>query len=303
VRRYQVRRYDAAGTALAFALDLPPGLIEEEPLDERLRAWSAVGVPVELRASWERASEFDSVASALREALRERGLFAPPLERVALGGRTRRHPALRASGELAQHGDRVRWELLGLEADGVLFLLEFRCPAELWEDYGSFALEAARSFELEGAAAPTLPLASGDATPDAELLSDAERELAASSPGERFLREARARREPVLPSVRELLAAARYDEAEARLRAADDSIGGAVELAQLYREHLRALVEQGALQREPERIRLVFERALHRAWALYPDPHTACEAEDYERGREADLAVLVEIAGRDLRAG
>ena len=85
--------------------------------------------------------------------------------------------------------------------------------------------------------------------------------------------------------------------------APSDSIDGAVELARLYREHLRALVAQGALQSEPERVRLVFERALDRAWALYPDPHTACEAEDFARGRDADLAALVEIAGSDLRRG
>ncbi|MBL8897881.1 MAG: hypothetical protein JNM84_09640 [Planctomycetes bacterium] len=300
---YQVRGYAASGTALSFSLDLPPGLIAEDPVEPDARVWSAVGVPVELRASWQRVAGLSSLALALRSALRERGFFAPPLERVALGGRVRRHPALRAGGEVAQHGDRQRWELFALEGDGVLFLLELRCPAELWNDYGTFALEAARSFEIEGEPELTLPLEDGEMLAAAEPLSEADRELAALTPGERFLREARARREPALPSVRELLAAGRYEEAEQRLRAVDDSIDGAVDLAKLYREHLRELVASGALASEPERARSVFERALHLAWSLYPDPHTAYEAEDYARGQASDLAELVEIAGRDLRAG
>lgn len=300
--RYQIRSYAASGTALSFSLDLPPGLIAEDALEAEVRTWSAAGAPLEMRASWARAEGGASLASALHAALRERGLFAPPLECVVLGGRERRHPALHASGELAQHGDRVRWELLGLEADGVLFFLELRCPAELWEDYGTFAREALFSFELEGRAEPTLPLQDGEAPCVVELLGAEERELAALTPGELFLREARARREPVLPSVRELLARARYDEAEQRLRSIDASIGGAVELAKLYREHLAELVAGGALARDPARARTVFERALHLAWSLYPDPHTSYEAEDHARGQASDLAELVEIAGRDLRA-
>jgi hypothetical protein len=303
VPRYQVRSYAASGTELSFSLDLPPGLIAEDALEAGVRTWSAVGVPLEMRASWTRAEGCASLASALHAALRERGLFAPPLVRVVLGGRERRHPALHASGELAQHGDRVRWELLGLEADGVLFLLELRCPSELWQDYGTFAQEALRSFELEGTAEPRLPLQEGEAPCVALRLSEAERELAALTPGELFLREARARREPVLPSVRALLAAARYDEAEQHLRSIDASIGGAVELAKLFREHLAELVAGGALTRDPARARSVFERALRLAWSLYPDPHTSYEAEDYARGQAADLATLVEIAGRDLRQG
>jgi hypothetical protein len=303
VPRYQVRSYAASGTALSFSLDLPPGLIAEDALEAGVRTWSAVGVALEMRVSWARAEDGASIARALHAALRERGLFAPPLERVALGGRERRHPALQTSGELAQHGERWRWELSALEGEGVIFLLELRCPAELWQDYGTFAQEALRSFELEGAAEPTLPLQEGEAPSVVESLSDAERERAALTPGELFLREARARREPVLPSVRELLSAARYDEAEQRLRAIDASIGGAVELAKLYREHLAELVESGALAHDPSRARTVFERALHLAWSLYPDPHTSYEAEDYARGQAADLATLVEIAGRDLREG
>lgn len=300
---YQVRGYAASGTALSFSLDLPPGLIAEDPVEPDARVWSAVGVPVELRASWQRVAGLSSLALALRSALRERGLFAPPLERVALGGRVRRHPALRAGGELAQHGDRQRWELFALEGDGVLFLLELRCPAELWNDYGTFALETALSFEIEGEPELTLPLEDGETLAAADPLSEAERELAALTPGERFLREARAKRAPVLPTVRELLASARYEEAEQRLRAADPSSGAAVELAKLYREHLRELVDAGVLEREPARARRVFERALQLFWSLYPDPHTAYEAEDYARGQASDLAELVEIAGRDLRAG
>ncbi|MBK9388146.1 MAG: hypothetical protein IPN34_25285 [Planctomycetes bacterium] len=299
---YQIRGYAASGTALSFSLDLPPGLIAEDPLEPDARVWSAVGVPVELRASWQRVAGASSLASALRAALRERGLLAPQLEREPLGGRVRRHPALRAGGELAQHGDRLRWELFALEGEGVLFLLELRCPSELWNDYGTFALAAARSFEIEGEVELSLPLADGEALAAPEPLCSAERELAALTPGERFLREARARREPALPSVRELLAAGRYEEAEQRLRAVDDTHGAAVELAKLYREHLRDLVARGALQRESERARRVFERALQLAWSLYPDPHTAYEAEDYARGQAADLAELVEIAGSDLRA-
>lgn len=68
-------------------------------------------------------------------------------------------------------------------------------------------------------------------------------------------------------------------------------------LARLYREHLEAVVRDGAATRD-QRL-AVFQRALRWAHSAYPEPHTEIEAEDYRTGRAADRARLVNVLGFD----
>ena len=116
---------------------------------------------------------------------------------------------------------------------------------------------------------------------------------------ERYLRQVAGRRAPAVAEADRLMSEDRYDEAERAIRAVDDSIYGAVEMAKIYRHRLEQLVLDGVnLDTKPRLVR-VFERAVMAAWSAYPEPHTALEAENYSRGRATDRAELVKILGYD----
>lgn len=122
---------------------------------------------------------------------------------------------------------------------------------------------------------------------------------------EEWLASLARKREPAMAEARRLVESERYDEAERAVTAVDDSIYGAVALARMYRERLAGLVASGALKAREDRARAerVFARALLWAHSAYPEPHTAIEAEDYQRGREENLADLVGLLGYDPRGG
>lgn len=107
------------------------------------------------------------------------------------------------------------------------------------------------------------------------------------------------KRAPAEAQAAELLTQRRFDEAEQAVRRVDDSIYGAVALAKLYESHLQALVAAGEVERDRAHLEEVFRRALNMAQSCYPEPHTACEADNYERGRVEDRARLVGILGYD----
>lgn len=120
-------------------------------------------------------------------------------------------------------------------------------------------------------------------------------------PYQLYLAELEKMRRPALEAARVLLEEGRYDEAERGIAAADDSIYGAVAIAKLYREWLQTLVDRREPCADRATIEAVFDRAEHWAHSAYPEPHTACEADNWARGRLEDTATLVQILGYNPR--
>lgn len=120
---------------------------------------------------------------------------------------------------------------------------------------------------------------------------------------ELWLKALAKKREPAMVEAARLSDLERFDEAEAVVKKVDDSIYGAVALGKMYRAKLEAIVASGAAgtrDGKPRAERL-FERALWWMQSAYPEPHTAMEADNYERGRAEDLDCLVKILGYDPR--
>lgn len=115
----------------------------------------------------------------------------------------------------------------------------------------------------------------------------------------RFLENLRAKREPGVGQARLLIRQQRYDEAEAAVRAVDDSIYGSVALAGLFRDRLVELVTGGMLDQDRDQVEAVFRRAKSWACNTCPEPHTAYEARDRDRANEGAIADLVAIMGYD----
>jgi hypothetical protein len=96
-----------------------------------------------------------------------------------------------------------------------------------------------------------------------------------------------------LPDVR----AGRFDAADAQVLAVDRDIQSAVMLGAMYTQALRDAVAAGERESRPEFVAALHARALHWRQSAYPEPHTACEADDYAAGRAADrehLDALIE---------
>lgn len=120
---------------------------------------------------------------------------------------------------------------------------------------------------------------------------------------ELWLKALARKREPAMAEASRLADMERFTEAEQAVKKVDDSIYGAVALGKMYRAKLEAIVASGALH-SPEgkaRTEKFFERALWWMQSAYPEPHTAIEADNYERGRAEDLDCLVKILGYDPR--
>lgn len=115
----------------------------------------------------------------------------------------------------------------------------------------------------------------------------------------RWLEALHARRAPAETAAAALIEAGSYDEGERTVLAVDNSIYGHVAIARLYRARLQTLVASGTAASDPGLARTIFQRALTWSWRSYPEPHTACEAEQYDEGQARDRAELVAILGYD----
>lgn len=117
---------------------------------------------------------------------------------------------------------------------------------------------------------------------------------------EAWLAALHAKRAPAEAEARRLIEHDRFDEAARTIKRVDDSIYGEVALARILRERLEQLVASGEARRDDagrRRAEAVFAQALSFARSAYPEPHTQCEADNFERGRAEDLARLVRILG------
>ncbi len=120
---------------------------------------------------------------------------------------------------------------------------------------------------------------------------------------ERWLKTLADKRAPAEAEAKRLIAARRMDAAAAVVQTADDSIYGAVAIGRLFRERLELLAKEGVHAGNRAEAEEVFRHALHWMQRAYPEPHTAVEAEDWERGRAEDRSKLVAILGYDPKAG
>lgn len=110
---------------------------------------------------------------------------------------------------------------------------------------------------------------------------------------ERYLEVLRQRRAPAMERAARLIDEGRFDEADQAVKAADDSIYGAVALAGLYKTTLAG----SHASRRTEWRQRVYEKAVWWAESAFPEPHTAIEAENYDRGREEARAELTGLLG------
>lgn len=110
---------------------------------------------------------------------------------------------------------------------------------------------------------------------------------------ERYLEDLRQRRAPAMEQAARMIEEGRFDEADRAVKAADDSIYGAVALAGLYKATLAASrgTKRAAWRRQ------VYEKAVWWAVSAFPPAQTAIEAEDYARGREEARAELADLLG------
>ncbi len=205
-----------------------------------------------------------------------------------------KHPAIVADCEQEQNGEVLRLTLVAFEDGARLVSAHAMCPIELWPSYGEQLTAAVQSISLTASKGPTHDLDSMTAEGWAKI-SPAQHKKAS----ERHMKEIKARLESVEQAAAALIAKDQFDEAEAQVRRADSSIYGNVALAKLYEKRLTALVAEGATRKQKDRVERLFHRALSWAQNCYPEPHTECEAEDYESGRKEDLARLVAILGYD----
>ncbi len=111
---------------------------------------------------------------------------------------------------------------------------------------------------------------------------------------QQYLKTLAARRAPALAHASTLIDAQRLDEADREVPAVDDSIYGAVAMADLYRAKLAASADQ-----PPAHRCALFDRAWRWANAALPSPHTAVEAEDNDRHLAAVRADLTQLLGHD----
>lgn len=116
---------------------------------------------------------------------------------------------------------------------------------------------------------------------------------------EQFLEQLRIKRGPAESQAAQLIRKGKFDEAEQIVRQADDSIYGAVAIAKLFDARLREMIAAGELKRNKAAVEVMYKRTLKWKWSCYPEPHTECEAEDYDKGRDEDKAELVKLMGYD----
>lgn len=164
------------------------------------------------------------------------------------------------------------------ESEGQVFHGAAVAPEDLWEDYGVFLERAMLTIDPGGRPAPSLPLRPAGGLPRARPRPAEEDPVDA----------ARRRLAAAAPQAAGLIAALRFDEAEALIRQIDADIQGAVALSGLYEAALVASPGEPA----------ILARAILWARSAFPEPHAALEAEAYRSAAEAHEARLRKIAAR-----
>lgn len=204
------------------------------------------------------------------------------------------HPAIFADGSQEQNGQRLRLAIVALEDGGRFVTAHAMCPVELWPSYGETLIAALRSISLTAPKGPAHDLDSLTAEGWAKITPAQQ-----TKAYEGHMRELKERLAPAEQAAAQLLAKDQFDQAELAIQRVDGSIHGAIALARLYESRLRAVVAQGGARNNKDHAEALFRRALSWAQNCFPEPHTECEAEDYNRGRAEARGRLEGILGYD----
>lgn len=310
---------------LGFTMDVPEGFIAPEmPTEDVDFSDPTMSAPIAVLSS---QVALAVIAVAARPAYEDGTVlawlrylsahFKIDLQHVQIRGvgKDAIHLGITAFGVQYQDGAKLNLMIVAFEDGGRFITAHAMCPAELWPSYGAALSAAVESITL------TNPKGSTHAVDDYEARQAAAQnshdtaaaQIEASqlstheyiaTLGERSKPHSKghAKSDPMqaaIAAAREHLAADAFEEAEQAIQKVDRDIQGSVKISMLYKEHLTALVQSGVTTTDKARIERVFFRALSWAQSCYPEPHTECEAENYEAGRIEDRAELVALLGYD----
>ncbi len=309
---------------LGFTMDVPEGFIAPEmPTEDVDFSDPTKSAPIAVLSS---QVALAVIAVAARPAYEDgtvlawlrylSGHFKIDLQHVQIRGvgKDAIHPGITAFGVQYQDGTKLNLMIVAFEDGGRFITAHAMCPAELWPSYGAALSAAVESITL------TNPKGSTHAVDDYEERQaavqnshdtaaaqiEASKSASAESTTSRDTAKTRSKQDSksdpmqaAIAAAREHLATDAFEEAEQAIQKVDRDIQGSVKISKLYKEHLRVLVESGVKTSDKDRIERVFFRALSWAQSCYPEPHTECEAEDYEAGRIEDRAELVALLGYD----
>jgi hypothetical protein len=247
-----------------ISLAVPPGLFADEEAPPGCLAALTAIAPATLRLRIIQPGGARSLEAVMA------GLTSATAAAVESAGKGYVWPGLRAQEDTEPQ--RVHFLF---ETGGQVFHGLAEAPGHLWQDYGTFLEAVMCSLDPGEAPRPTLPLFRTAPVPQSRR----------REPPPDPVEQVRLRLDEVSGEVRGLILDGRFAEAEARLRAIDGDIQGAVALAAAYETALAAAPTSAA----------ILERAVYWARSAFPDAHTAVEAGAYRAAAEEAEARLKAI--------
>lgn len=233
-----------------ISLAVPPGLFADEDAPPGCLAALTAAVPATLRLRSIRPGSAKSLEAVMA------GLTSTSPAIIEAAGEGHVWPGLRAQEDTEPQ--RVHFLF---ETGGQVFHGLAEAPGELWDDYGTFLEKVMLSLDPGAAPLPTLPLLRASGVPQSR------QRVREPDPVE----QVRRRLADASGEARSLILEGRFEEAEARMRAIDADIQGAVALAAAYETVLAAAPRNAA----------ILERAVRWARSAFPEAHTAMEADAY----------------------
>lgn len=215
-----------------------------------------------------------------------------------VGGLHKHHPAILAAGLQDQNGVELVMSLVALEDGGRFVTASAMCPRELEPSFMKPMESCLHAFELLRHKGATTKLDDNGGTWQTEIITREHDQPPPENEAAAFARKQAKARDAAIEKARPLIAADRFDEAAAAMRAADDSGPGRAALSEVFVQALREQVRRDGVRRPASpRALALYHRALGARLSTYPDPHTQDEADRYENGMDDDRAAIAAILG------
>lgn len=310
---HTIQTFPARLADLEFRLAIPEGFIQPEMSSDNVdfsdpsvsAPLAIVSSPVALalitvaaRPAYENGSVEDWVRYLCSHfGLEITGLVSGFCGMVDLHGHI--HPCVFVEAKQTQDGTDLTMRIVALEDGGRFVTAHAMCASELWPSFGSVLEHAVTSFCLTRPRHPTVSCVPNGPVPICDMPGVDIGEWPRGR-GAHVFDEVKAKREldDASATARTLIKNGQFDDAELLITNLRSTVHFTVTLSRLYRERLTELSpaaqSNAALRPAAE---AVFERALKWSMMAYPDPHTAIEAENFERGRQADRAALIDLLG------